>query len=71
MVVAAHAGSEYSVCMQYTLRNIPKPLDKALRAKARQEGKSINEAALEAMQRGLGLAEEKPVYHDLDWLFGT
>ena len=29
--------------MQYTLRNIPKTVDKALRERARRDGKSLNE----------------------------
>jgi len=31
----------------------------------------LNRAALDALARGLGLAEERPVYHDLDDLAGT
>ena len=57
--------------MQYTLRGIPRKLNDAIRRKARQEGSSLNKAALDAMARGLGLAEDRPVYHDLDDLVGT
>ncbi len=57
--------------MQYTLRGIPRRLNDAIRRKARQEGSSLNQAALDAMARGLGLAEDQPVYHDLDDLAGT
>jgi hypothetical protein len=57
--------------MQYTLRNIPRNLDRALRSKAKAEGKSLNQAALEAIQRGLGLEHEKRVVRDLDWFLGT
>jgi len=57
--------------IQYTLRGIPRRVDEALRRKAKQEGASLNQAAIEAITRSLGLAEEKPVYHDLDDLAGT
>jgi len=57
--------------MQYTLRGIPKKVDSALRRKAKQEGLSINKAAVRAIAHGLGLAEGQPVYHDLDDLAGT
>jgi plasmid stability protein len=41
--------------MQYTIRNIPKELDAALRRRAREAGTSLNQAAVEAMARGAGL----------------
>ena len=46
------------VSMQYTLRNIPKTLDTALRRRARQERKTLNEVALAVMADGLGLLKE-------------
>lgn len=41
--------------MQYTLRNVPPLLDETLRAKAREEGKSLNDVAIEALLAGAGL----------------
>lgn len=41
--------------MQYTLRNIPKALDAALRRRAKQQGKALNEVAIAAMAEGVGL----------------
>jgi plasmid stability protein len=35
--------------MQYTLRNIPPELDRALKARARKAGKSVNQVVLEAL----------------------
>ena len=35
--------------MQYTIRNIPPDLDKALKARAKRLGKSVNQVALEAL----------------------
>jgi hypothetical protein len=57
--------------MQYTLRNVPRPVDAALRRKAKKEDKSLNEAALEALKAGAGVAEEPVQFHDLDALAGT
>ena len=56
---------------QYTLRNIPPALDRALRERARHEGKSLNQAAREALKRGVGLPEQDEALHDLDHLIGT
>jgi len=58
--------------MQYTLRNIPPALDAALRRKAREEGRSLNQVAVEALMRALGLGGEEPVRHrDLADVAGT
>ena len=57
--------------MQYTLRNIPKSVDKALRAKAKADGKSLNEAALEVMKSGLGVSDEGGKKRDLSDLTGS
>ena len=57
--------------MQYTLRNIPAALDKVIRGRARAEGKSINEVAVEALVQGLGLGRESVVRRDLGDIAGT
>ena len=55
---------------QYTIRNVPAEVDRALRKQARANGKSLNETALEALRRATGV--DDPVrYHDLDHLIGT
>ena len=41
--------------MQYTLRDIPKEVDEALRRRAKQQGRSLQEVALEALAAGAGL----------------
>jgi hypothetical protein len=57
--------------MQYTIRNIPKSLDQALRKRAREEGKSLNEAVVEVLKKAL-LGSGGPVqHHDLDFMIGT
>jgi plasmid stability protein len=57
--------------MQYTLRNIPESLDHALRERAKAEGKSLNEVAVEALARAItGPAEPTP-QRDLADVAGT
>ena len=48
--------------MQYTIRKVPKAVDKALRAKAKAEGKSLNQLAIEALAQraGVGSAVSAP-----------
>jgi predicted transcriptional regulator len=56
---------------QMTLRQIPDKLNRRLREVARQEAKSLNRVALEALEKGLGIAEDAVEYHDMDDLAGT
>lgn len=56
---------------QYTIRAVSPAVDRALRRRAREEAKSLNAAALEALARGLDL-DGRPVEHsDLDALIGS
>lgn len=57
--------------VQYTLRNVPSALDRALRLRAKQLSISLNEVAIEALTRGAGVAHEVSEPHDLDFLFGS
>ncbi len=57
--------------MQYTIRGIPDRLDTALRERARAEGKSLNEIALDALAGGLGIGRELTVRRDLSDIAGT
>ena len=57
--------------MQYTIRNVPELVDAALRQSARQQGKSLNEAAVEALTRGAGLTEIRSKQRDLRDIAGT
>jgi plasmid stability protein len=57
--------------MQYTIRNVPDYLDAALRASAREQGKSLNEAAIEALARGAGLGGSQVRRRDLSDIVGT
>ena len=61
----------YTACMQYTLRKIPTHLDRALRRRARDQNKSLNEVALDALLAGTGLAAEPVKQRDLSDLLGS
>jgi plasmid stability protein len=39
---------------QYTIRNVPASVDRALRRKAKELGQSFNRVALEALSAGVG-----------------
>jgi hypothetical protein len=57
--------------MQYTIRGIPEAVDAAIRERARASGKSLNEAAVDALADGLGLGEGEIVRRDLADVVGT
>lgn len=57
--------------MQYTIRGIPLAVDHALRARARATGKSLNEAAAEALAEGAGVAGARRKQRDLGDIAGT
>ena len=52
--------------IQYTIRAVPKPVDKELRRLAKVWDVSLNEAAIKAFKMATGKSEEAVVYHDLD-----
>ncbi len=56
---------------QYTIRNVPDALDQELRERAKRKGISLNDAAVEAIKRGLGVTNTDVIYDDLDDLIGT
>ena len=57
--------------IQYTLRKVPQQIDQVLRDRAHAERRSLNEVAIEALERGLGLSGKAVRHHDLDDLAGT
>jgi plasmid stability protein len=57
--------------MQYTIRDIPEDVDKALRAKAKAEGKSLNQTVVEVLSDGLGIRQAKRKYRDLSGIVGS
>jgi Zn/Cd-binding protein ZinT len=57
--------------MQYTIRNVPNYLDAALRVSAREQGKSLNEVAIETLARGFGLGQAQVRRRDLSDMAGS
>jgi plasmid stability protein len=57
--------------MQYTIRNVPDTLDTALRRRAREQGKSLNQVAVEALARGAGVSGHRGRQRDLRDVAGT
>ena len=57
--------------MQYTIRNIPSLVDEAIRRRATVEGRSLNDVAIEALARGIGVAEGRIRYRSLSQIAGT
>jgi len=57
--------------MQYTIRGIPDELDEAVRERAKAEGKSLNEVAVEALADGLGIGANEIVRRDLSDIAGS
>lgn len=70
-LLAVDAGNAYSRCMQYTIRGIPEAVDTAVRERAKAEGRSLNEVAVEALADGLGLGRSDVVRRDLSDVAGT
>ena len=69
-----HALQAYVACMagqQYTIRVVPPAVDRALRRRAKEEAKSLNTVALEALARGLEIDAKPHEHSDLDQLIGS
>jgi hypothetical protein len=70
-MLASYAFTAYNKCMQYTIRKVPNSLDAALRRRAHEQGKSLNEVAIEALARGAGVSGERCRQRDLRDIAGT
>jgi hypothetical protein len=54
-----------------SLRNLPGPVEKAVKARARERGLSLNRAVLSLLEDALGGPRRKRRHDDLDRLAGT
>jgi DNA polymerase III delta subunit len=70
-MLAFSACIAYIKCMQYTIRNLPARLDKLIRKRAKEEGKSLNTVALEALMEAFGLRGSVPAHRDVGSLAGS
>lgn len=57
--------------MQYTIRGIPPAVDQRLRERARRSGKSLNEAAVEALAEAAGVSGVRRKRRDLSDVAGA
>jgi hypothetical protein len=58
--------------VQYTVRDVPVHVDRALRRRASEEGKSLNQLLRDALAKEAGGDLASPaLHHDLDALAGT
>jgi hypothetical protein len=63
---------EYTVYMtkiQYTIRNIPLSVDKVIRKRSNQSGKSFNQTVVELLSLQTFGTPEPPADSGFDWLF--
>ena len=56
---------------QYTIRNVPLSVDRALRRKAALGKTSLNKLVLAALESAAGTSPIPREFHDLDKFFGT
>ncbi len=56
---------------QYTIRNVPRPVDRALRSRAAERGLSLNAVLLEVLTSAAAVAKEPRMHDDLDHLIGS
>ena len=70
-LLAISAYTAYTKCMQYTIRKLPAGLDKLIRKRAKEEGKSLNTVAVEALMEAFGLRGSVPLHRDVGSLAGS
>jgi len=55
---------------QYTIRNIPEPVDRYLRKRAKLSNKSLNQVVIEELSIRVGDGQ-KNIIESLDWFIGS
>ncbi len=55
--------------IQYTIRNIPLPVDKVIRKRSKQTGKSFNQTVVDLLTLQTFGTTEVPDNSNFDWLF--
>lgn len=55
---------------QYTIRNIPEPVDRYLRKRAKLSNKSLNQVVIEELSTHVGNGQ-KNIIESLDWFIGS
>jgi len=57
--------------IQYTIRNIPPAVDRVIRKRSKQSGKSFNQTVVELLSMQTFGTVQPPSENDFDWLFGA
>lgn len=55
---------------QYTIRNIPEPVDRYLRKRAKLSGQSLNQVVINELSEKAGVGKQSLV-ESLDWFIGS
>jgi hypothetical protein len=55
--------------IQYTIRNIPQPVDRVIRKRSKQSGKSFNQTVIDLLSLQTFGTTEVSEEFDFDWLF--
>jgi hypothetical protein len=56
--------------IQYTIRNIPPVVDRVIRKRAQQSGRSFNQTVVDLLSLQTLGTTELPVDNNFEWLFG-
>lgn len=63
------AYNVYMATIQYTIRNIPPSVDKVIRKRSKQTGKSFNQTVVDLLTLQTFGTTEVPSDNNFDWLF--
>ena len=58
---------------QYTIRNVPAPIDKYLREQAKKRGRSLNQIVIDELAERAGVTKDgkkQTLLESLDWFIG-
>lgn len=55
---------------QYTIRNIPEPVDRYLRKRAKLTGQSLNQVVVDELSEKAGIGKQSLI-ESLDWFIGS
>lgn len=59
----------YMAAIQYTIRNIPPSVDKVIRKRSKQSGRSFNQTVVELLSLQTFGTTDLPTENGFDWLF--
>ncbi len=57
--------------IQYTIRNIPPTVDRVIRKRSKQSGKSFNQTVVDLLSLQTFGTTQPPLDSNFDWLYGA